>query len=166
MVKDEPCKHAWANTHTDTQINAHVGHSSTDSGYSEPEQKGQREVKGEGDREGNNKGVRWGQQLVTFAGKNRSVSNWWERLTSLTLSLTLFSFLHSNQIPSPSHSQSPAACGRQIKPRRSACLKSTRTIVAFLKTDYHTTRDISDKEELGSFLFPLMSRGLIRLDSA
>lgn len=128
---------------------------------------------GEGKGRGENEGVRWGQQLVTFAGKNRSVSNWWERLTSLTLSLAPFSFHHSNQIPPthpnpliPSHSQSPAACERQIKPWRSVCLKSTHTIVAFIKTDYHTTRDISDKEELGSLMFPLMSRGLIRLESS
>lgn len=109
-------------------------------------------------------GVRWGQQLVTFAGKNRSVSNWWERLTSLTRSLTpvLLPPLTKFPLLSPAHSQSPAACERQIKPQRSVCLKSTHTIVAFIKTDYHTASDISDKEELGPLLFSLMSDGLIR----
>lgn len=69
---------------------------------------------------------------------------------------------------SPPVSLSPPSCSlpptvraqlreRQIKPRRSVCLKSTHTIVAFIKSDYHTAGDSSDKEELASLLFPLMS---------
>lgn len=86
--------------------------------------------------------------------KNRSVSNWWERLTPPPPFL-----LHRSNQTFPSHSQSPAApCERRIKPRRSSCLKSAHTIVAIMKTDYHTASDISDKEELGSPVLPLMSR--------
>lgn len=100
-------------------------------------------------------GVRRGQQLVTFAVEKQ-------------ISLKLVGeaepptppqfFLHRSNQTFPSHSQSPAApCERRIKPRRSSCLKSAHTIVVIMKTDYHTASDISDKEELGSPVLPLMS---------
>lgn len=99
-------------------------------------------------------GVRRGQQLVTFTVEKQ-------------ISLKLVGeaeppppfLLHRSNQTFPSHSQSPAApCERRIKPRRSSCLKSAHTIVAIMKTDYHTASDISDKEELGSPVLPLMSR--------
>lgn len=85
--------------------------------------------------------------------KNRAISNWWERLNPPSTF-----FLHRSNQTFPSHSKSPAApCERRIKPRHSSCLKSAHTIVAIMKTDYHTASDISDKEELGSPVLPLMS---------
>ena len=123
MVKDEPSKHDWANTHTHTTQITHTRDRATDSGYSELAQKGQREGTGEGNRRGGMKG--WG-----------GVNSWWPLLGKtdqsqtggrgwpLSLVLSPCSpFHHSNQIPSPlsshlpvsplllapSHSQSPAA---------------------------------------------------------
>lgn len=59
--------------------------------------------------------------------------------------------------PSPSHNAGPAVYETWIKCRRSACLKSKHTIVAFYlkKTDYHRDSDISDvkRKELGSLIF-------------
>lgn len=66
MVKDEQLE-MWTGLLKYTQGRA------ADSGYSECVQS----------RMG--RGVRTGQQLVTFAGKNRSALNWWESVTSLTL---------------------------------------------------------------------------------
>lgn len=95
----------------------------------------------------------------------------WEKQISLRLvgevvrsnsSSTLTTHPHHHPLPKLDPS---CVSETDKKPWRSMCLKSTHTIVAFIKTDYHTVIDISDKDKLGSLLFSLKSGGLIPLGS-
>lgn len=143
--------------HTTQITNAHMGQSNRQwQQWAIRARKGWKERRKEAKGWGENEGGLWGEARSTagdlHCGKTDQSQTGGRGWTPPFL-------LHRSNQTFPSHSQSPAApCERRIKPRRSSCLKSAHTIVAIMKTDYHTASDISDKEELGSPVLPLMSR--------
>lgn len=145
--------------HTTQITNAHMGQSNRQwQQWAIRARKGWKERRKEAKGWGENEGGLWGEARSTagdlHCGKTDQSQTGGRGWTPPPPFL-----LHRSNQTFPSHSQSPAApCERRIKPRRSSCLKSAHTIVAIMKTDYHTASDISDKEELGSPVLPLMSR--------
>lgn len=103
---------------------------------------------------GERRGVRWGQQLVTFAGKNRSVSNWWESLTSLTLLPPLKSNSLSSLCPlfprqRSSHKSGPSCTYQTDKASLCGVFEVHFNNSGVMGTHYHKASDNSDQKEFG-----------------